>query len=405
MSSDQNPPKNRPRKPRYFRPGDVGLSGSENRPAGQESDAVQPKVVRPPETDSPERSPSASAKPDRQPAQTEPIPQGAPLHQPRDKQPQTDPVSDSSSFENGEVPGDNGDASGNTLPTLKDIKSGFRWTAIAISAAGMLAAMAFTSWLHSHIAGLMAREDWIGWTALGLVAIVCLALAMIAIREILALRRLDRLGHIRMTAERAIRHDERKPAQKVQAQITSLFQGRHSLSWGLANLREHQQDVLSARDRMILVERSVIAPLDRDARKLVAESARRVSVMTAISPFVFLDMLMVGVENFRMLSRLMALYGGRPGLFSQFKMIKMMIANLALSGGVAVGADLIGHVMGRQVATRLAGRIGEGMINGSLTARLGITATKLIRPLPYIEARPTTITTFIRELTRGSKKA
>ncbi len=81
-----------------------------------------------------------------------------------------------------------------------------------------------------------------------------------------------------------------------------------------------------------------------------------------------------------------------------------MIANLAISGGVAVGADLIGHVIGGQVATKLAGRVGEGMINGSLTARLGITATKLIRPLPYIEAKPTTITAFVKELTRGSKK-
>ena len=168
--------------------------------------------------------------------------------------------------------------------------------------------------------------------------------------------------------------------------------------------RNIKTEVLSARDRLILVERNLIVPLDNDARKIVASSAKRVSVMTAISPFVFLDMLMVGVENFKMLRRLMTLYGGRPGLFSQFRMIRMMIANLALSGGIAVGTDLIGHIIGGQVATKLAGRIGEGMINGSLTARLGITATKLIRPLPYIEAKPTSIKTFVKELTRSSKR-
>lgn len=104
-----------------------------------------------------------------------------------------------------------------------------------------------------------------------------------------------------------------------------------------------------------------------------------------------------------MLRRLMTLYGGRPGLMSQFRMIQMMISNLALSGGIAVGADLLGHVMGRQVATKLAGRIGEGVINGSLTARLGITATKLIRPLPYIDAKPASVSAFVKELTRGAQ--
>ena len=88
---------------------------------------------------------------------------------------------------------------GTTIPTLNDIKRGFRWTGILISAAGALAAMAFTAWLHSHVEGLMAREDWIGWLALGLVAIVCLALLMIAIKEFFALRRLKKLGNLRET--------------------------------------------------------------------------------------------------------------------------------------------------------------------------------------------------------------
>ena len=64
---------------------------------------------------------------------------------------------------------------------------------------------------------------------------------------------------------------------------------------------------------LTLLERHLMVPLDTDARKIVANSAKRVSVMTAISPFVFLDMMLVAAENFRMLRRLMTLYGGRPG--------------------------------------------------------------------------------------------
>ncbi|MCF6199219.1 MAG: TIGR01620 family protein [Hyphomicrobiaceae bacterium] len=398
MSDKPIPPANKPRKPRFFRPGEtqepVQVPEADDRKVAPEPRVhvkAQDKVQAQTQAPQPEPVPAA---PTPQPA--------AALHQPKDKKAKAaepDPAFEEPAQD--EAPGEN---TSGTIPTLKDIKKGFRWTGIFLSAVGALAVMAFTSWLHSFIGDLMARSDWIGWTTFGLVAIACFALLVIALKELLALRRLKKLGKLREQAERAIKHDERKPAQKVQARITSLFHGRKSLSWGLAGLEEHKDDVLSARDRLILVERNLLVPLDADARKIVADHAKTVSVMTAISPFVFLDMLLVAVQNFKMLRKLMALYGGRPGLFSQVKMVKMMIANLAASGGIAVGADLLAHVMGRQVATRLAGRIGEGLVNGSLTARLGITATKLIRPLPYIEAKPTGIKSFVKELTRGSRR-
>lgn len=399
--SDEQTPKNTTRKPRFFRPDDMGMQKPET---SVTTDPVAHSVDESEESKaSAKQSTPQAIKPASTQSQAASTAPSAALHQPKNKRPQNEDNDWGNETAGTNTAAEMSDNQGKTIPTLKDIKRGFRWTVILMSAIGALAAMTFTAWLHSHVEGLMAREDWIGWLALGLVAIVCLALLMIALKELLALRRLRKLGNLREIAERAIKHDERKPAEKIQAQVTGLFVGRHSLSWGIANLKEHQNEVLSARDRLMLVERSLMVPLDGDARKIVASSAKRVSVMTAISPFIFLDMLLVAVENFKMLRRLMTLYGGRPGLFSQFKMIQMMIANLALSGGVAVGADLLGHVMGRQVATKLAGRIGEGMINGSLTARLGITATKLIRPLPYIEAKPTTITAFVKELTRGSK--
>ncbi len=420
MSDKPIPPIPQNRKPRFFRASETaGAQGEQGqvapKPQGTEPHPPTPQAPpaapaprpqqapRPPKILRPPKAPDAQARV-RQPEPTPvaPAPQpAAALHQPRDKQtkaPETDPLMDS--------PVDDDlldENTSSTIPTLKDIKKGFRWTGIFLSAVSMLAVMAFTSWLHSFIDVLMARSDWIGWTTFGLVAIASFALLIIGLKELLALHRLKKLGKLREEAERAIKHDERKPAQNVQTRITSLFHGRKSLAWGLAALKEQQDDVLSARDRLILVERNLMVPLDLDARKIVADHAKTVSVMTAISPFVFLDMLLVAVQNFKMLRKLMALYGGRPGLLSQFKMVKMMIANLAASGGIAVGADLLAHVMGRQVATKLAGRIGEGLVNGSLTARLGITATKLIRPLPYIEAKPTGIKSFVKELTKGSK--
>lgn len=392
-----------PRKPRFYR-AEEPVPAARTEPAPAEQARAEQNAAQEP-------GPAAAAHPaepavssrDSSFAGAEPLPREAVLHKPREKtarQPQSEatPDLDEAAPETGDQ------AVGRTLPTLNDIKRGFRWSAIFMSAAGALAAMAFVSWLHSFIADLVTREDWIGWLAVGLTAIALTAIAMIILRELIALLRLRRLGHLRDQAARALTHDDRASSERIQSEVSGLFADRRSLAWGLAGLKEQQKEVLSARDRLVLVERNLMLPLDKDARRIVADSAKRTSVMTAISPFAFLDMILVAMENMRMLHRLMTLYGGRPGVLSQFKLVQLMIANLALTGGIAVGADLLGHIMGRQVATRLAGRLGEGVINGSLTARLGITATKLIRPLPYIEAKPMSVSAFIKELTQGSKQ-
>jgi hypothetical protein len=50
---------------------------------------------------------------------------------------------------------------------------------------------------------------------------------------------------------------------------------------------------------------------------------------------------------------------------------------------VAVGDDLIGSVAGGSVLSRVSRRFGEGVVNGALTARVGVAAMEVCRPLPF----------------------
>ena len=43
------------------------------------------------------------------------------------------------------------------------------------------------------------------------------------------------------------------------------------------------------------------------------------------------------------------------------------------------------QVIGHGLAARLSARLGEGMVNGLLTARLGLLTIDLVRPLPFHE--------------------
>ena len=61
--------------------------------------------------------------------------------------------------------------------------------------------------------------------------------------------------------------------------------------------------MMDAAEILRLSERTLVAPLDPLARRIVAASAKRVSVVTAVSPGALIDMLFVAGENLRMLRR------------------------------------------------------------------------------------------------------
>jgi putative membrane protein len=271
--------------------------------------------------------------------------------------------------------------------TLPDLRRGLRWGSILIGALGGLIGLLASLWLYDYVRALIAREDWIGWTAAGLLALVLFALLMIILKEAAGLARLGRLGKIRHEADSAARQNDKTLAIDVADRLKRLYSGRKDLAWGLKRLAEHEHDIMDAGELMRLTERSLVAPLDPFARTIVASSAKRVSVVTAVSPGALIDMLFVGAENLRMLRRLATLYGARPGTLSLLKLARMVVTHIVLTGGIALGDDVIQQMVGHGLTAKLSARLGEGLFNGALTTRIGIAAIDVCRPLPYIESQ------------------
>jgi putative membrane protein len=270
------------------------------------------------------------------------------------------------------------------LPVLD---RGLRWGSILFAALGGLVSLVASLWLYDWTLSLIARDDWIGWTAVALLGLVLLALAMIILREVAGLARLVRLGKIRHEADSAARQNDKPLAVDVADRLKRLYSGRKDLAWGLSRLAEHEHDIMNAGELLRLSERTLVAPLDPYARGIVAASAKRVSVVTAVSPGAVIDMLFVGTENLRMLRRLATLYGARPGTLSLLKLARMVVTHIVLTGGIAIGDDVIQQVIGHGLTAKLSARLGEGLFNGALTTRIGIAAIDVCRPLPYLETQ------------------
>lgn len=296
-------------------------------------------------------------------------------------------------------PGD-GTSLGSNRPTLSDIKSGASWGALLVSAMVGLAMLAAGVWFARFVSVALSREDWVGWTATGLLGLAALAMTVIVGRELIGLVRLGKLSTLRRDANAVLLKPDAKLERSVVARLRGLFSGRAECRWGLARLDEHMRDVSDAGDLLKLADRDLLAPLDQEARRLILASAKRVGMVTAMSPVMLIAVGYVLVENVRMLRAIAGLYGGRPGTAGALRLGRMVFTHLLASGGLALTDDLLGQFLGQDLLRRLSRRLGEGAFNGAMTARVGAAAIEVIRPLPYIEAQPVRVRDLLSELFR-----
>ena len=286
------------------------------------------------------------------------------------------------------------------LPTRAGITRGIRWGALFVSAMMALATLALGVWFARFVSVTLGRDDWVGWTATGLLALGGVALLVIVLREIVGIARLARLGRFRREAEAALAAKDVRKERAAAKKLTGLMSGRADTAWGVSCFRQHQGDVLDPGQLLALADREILAPLDIKARRQVLESARRVSVVTALSPITLITIGFVLIENVRMLRRLATQYGGAPGLIGALRLGSMVIGHLIAAGGVALTDDLLGQFLGQDLLRRFSARLGEGAFNGALTARIGATAIAVIRPLPFLEAPPVRVRDIVKELFR-----
>ena len=132
-----------------------------------------------------------------------------------------------------------------------------------------------------------------------------------------------------------------------------------------------------------MTERAALEPLDAMVRAEIEVAARAVATATAIVPLALLDVLAALSQNVRMIRRIAEIYGAHAGFFGSWRLLRMVAAHLLATGLVAVGDDMMGSVAGGHVLARLSKRFGEGVMNGALTARVGVAAMDVCRPLPF----------------------
>lgn len=259
-----------------------------------------------------------------------------------------------------------------------------------------------TAGLWQFAAGAMAANPILGWAVTGLLAALALVCVGLILREAAGfarLRRIDSLRH-RVTAcdpAQATLTEARAVSEAVHA----LYANRADLRWAGETLRAQKADWMDAADALEQTERALMAPLDAAARVEVEMAARRVASLTALVPLAMADVIGATLANIRMIRRIGDIYGGRAGWLGSVRLVRAVLTQMLATGAIAIGDDMIEPMLGGGLVAKVSRRFGEGLVNGALTARVGIAAMQVCRPMPFAALQPPSLRGTVRRALSG----
>jgi putative membrane protein len=284
-------------------------------------------------------------------------------------------------------------------------RRGMGWIGILGSALSGLVLLAAGLWVERTVVDLLSVHPALGWVALACALLALLALLVILgrmLRDILHERRIEAL---RGRAEAALRRGTVEDAATVARELVALYRDRPQSAQGRASLVAALPDLFAPRDVFSVAERALLVPLDEAAKVEIGKVARQVSLVTAVSPRAIIDIAFVLVACTRLLRSIATIYGGRPGMLGLLRLGRAVFGHLIVTGGMAAGDALVQQVMGQGLAARLSAKLGEGVLNGLLTARVGLAAMAICRPMPFVEERQPTLADVAGDLVTWRSKS
>lgn len=284
-----------------------------------------------------------------------------------------------------------------TLAARRPSKLARAFWGIALALLG--AVLSVAAW--DFATGMIERAPVLGYVITALFAALLLVLLAICVRELAAFSRLGRLDALRRAADEALAEDNLASARSVTTRLTRLYAHREETRWGRDRLAEAAKDQFDAATLLATAERELLAPLDTAATREIEAAARQVAAVTALVPLAMADVVAALTANLRMIRRIAEVYGGRSGLIGGWRLTRAVLTHLVATGAVAVGDDMLGSVAGGSMLSRLSRRFGEGIVNGALTARVGVAAMEVCRPLPFSGQRRPSVTAIVRRALTG----
>ena len=226
----------------------------------------------------------------------------------------------------------------------------------------------------------------LGVLVTGLLAVAVGAAVALVRSELVGLGRLAKVEALRRRAAALASGTGSEAPDAYIDDLVRFYAARPEVSAGFKRLGQGLTDAHTAAEVIAVLDRSGFAGLDRQAFGCVLRGSRDAALVTALCPSALLDMAIMMWRNARLVREVAGQYGARPGFVGSVRLARRILANIALAG-VSEGAhDLAVGALGGSLAAAVSARLGQGVLNGLLTARIGIATMDACRPLPFNDA-------------------
>ncbi|MBE0404225.1 YcjF family protein [Halomonas citrativorans] len=256
--------------------------------------------------------------------------------------------------------------------------------------------------LATGIPDALSQSAWmnLAWQLFG-ISLIGLG-GMSLIRELGRLRRLKRHDRLRSDlAELPQRspHQAKKMAEALRQQLKLSADDPHWQAFERACEPHHNGEEVQA-----LLRHHLLAPRDREAQRLITRMSGETAIMVAISPLTLVDMALVAWRSLAMVDRLCRLYGLELGYASRLRLFRNVLRNMAFAGVSELAADASMDMLSLHLAGRISTRASQGLATGLLSARLGLRAQRLCRPVAFIPEEQPRMADLRQDLWRQIKR-
>ncbi|MBW3694842.1 TIGR01620 family protein [Vibrio sp. T187] len=273
-------------------------------------------------------------------------------------------------------------------------RKGSRWlvTGLVVSFSGLVAWQAIDT-----VVTAVQTADWLalGWAGF-MATIASLGLGAIG-KELWKLRSLRNHFSVQEQSEQLIQNDSVGKGKAFCVSIAKQSGVKEESpafdKWlNSVNPAHSDAEVLDMYDALVVAEQ------DSKATKVVSQYSTESAALVAVSPLAAADMLLVAWRNFKMIDKLADIYGVELGYWSRLKLFKLVLINMAAAGASELVVDASMDLMSMDLAGKVSARAGQGLGVGILTARLGIKAMSLLRPIPWKQERKVRLSSIRKQI-------
>jgi len=256
---------------------------------------------------------------------------------------------------------------------------------------------------YHFVAQQYASSFFLGTLFFGLTVTITAAVLTLSWRAYKNIRALRTVSVLQEEGRQLMETDGYGGAMPYINKVMQFYEHRPDIKARLEGFYVTVNDSHHDREVCTLFSSQVMKDIDQQAYRVVTQRSQETAVMVMISQIAILDAILTLWRNVRMIRDVATLYGARPGFFGSMSLIGSVLQNLIYAGASEVVADGVAEMMGSSMLSIMSAQAAQGLGSGVLTARLGLHAIRVCRPLPFTDENKPRLKDIRREIISSLK--